>query len=154
MRNTVTEKSQYHTDCASCAVVVSNVLQSSRTLALCVTVRTICPFAVFLLSIAFNLWNKLPYSLVQEIITLTEPSQWKYVPTADNSADRLSRGCTLGTLLKDHLWWNGSDWLQQPGSEWPRLDVVLTPEEVRATDPERRTTVVLNTTMPAQSCKW
>ncbi|KRX78552.1 hypothetical protein T06_9195 [Trichinella sp. T6] len=60
------------------------------------------------------------------------------------------RGCTLGTLLKNHLWWNGSDWLQQPESEWPLLDVVLTLEEVRGTDPERRTTVVLNTTMPAQ----
>ncbi|KRZ81787.1 hypothetical protein T08_10595 [Trichinella sp. T8] len=111
MRNTMTEKSHYRTDCASCAVVVSKVLQSSRTLAFSANRGTF---------------------------------QQRTTQQID------CRGCTLGTLLKDHLWWNGSDWLQQPESEWPMLDVVLTPKEVRGTDPERRTTVVLNTTMPAQ----
>ncbi|KRX55053.1 hypothetical protein T09_9316 [Trichinella sp. T9] len=74
----------------------------------------------------------------------------KYVPTADNPADRLSRGCTLERLLKDHLWWNGPDCLRQPESEWPRLSVVVSPEEARGTDPERRTAVALTTTLPAQ----
>ncbi|KRX45973.1 hypothetical protein T05_9189 [Trichinella murrelli] len=95
-------------------------------------------------------WKTFVANRVQEIITLTEPSQWRYVPTADNPADRLSRGCTLERLLKDHLWWNGPDWLQQPESEWPRLSVVVSPEEARGTDPERRTTVALTTTLPAQ----
>ncbi|KRY46188.1 hypothetical protein T03_15231 [Trichinella britovi] len=107
----MTEKSHYHTDCASCAVVVSKVLQSSRTLAF-------------------------------------PANRGTFQQRTTQQID--CRGCTLGTLLKDHLWWNGSDWLQQPESEWPLLDVVLTPEEVRGTGPERRTTVVLNTTMPAQ----
>ncbi|XP_003370719.1 Pao retrotransposon peptidase superfamily [Trichinella spiralis] len=83
-------------------------------------------------------WKTFVANRVQEIIPLTEPSQWRYVPTADNPADRLSRGCTLERLLKEHLWWNGPDWLQQPKSEWPRLSVVVTPEEVRGMDPERR----------------
>ncbi|KRY28041.1 hypothetical protein T01_6882 [Trichinella spiralis] len=93
-------------------------------------------------------WKTFVANRVQEIIPLTEPSQWRYVPTADNPADRLSRGCTLGRLLKDHLWWNGPDWLQQPESEWPRLSIVVSPEEARGTDPERRTTVALTTTLP------
>ncbi|KRY41071.1 hypothetical protein T03_8584, partial [Trichinella britovi] len=95
-------------------------------------------------------WKTFVANRVQEIITLTELIQWRYVPTADNPADRLSRGCTLERLLKDHLWWNGPDWLQQPESEWPRLSVVVSPEEARGTDPERRTTVVLTNTFPAQ----
>ncbi|KRZ85688.1 hypothetical protein T08_8017, partial [Trichinella sp. T8] len=70
------------------------------------------------------------------------------VALTDNPADRLSRDCTLERLLKDHLWWNGPDWLQQPESEWPRLSVVVSPEEARGTDPEWRTTVALTTTLP------
>ncbi|KRY80572.1 hypothetical protein T4D_6102 [Trichinella pseudospiralis] len=40
---------------------------------------------------------------VQEIIRQIKPSQWRYVPAVDNPADRLSGGCTLERLLKDHL---------------------------------------------------
>ncbi|KRY66335.1 hypothetical protein T4A_10343 [Trichinella pseudospiralis] len=86
---------------------------------------------------------------VQERIRQTKPSQWRCVSAVDNPADRLSRGCTLERLLKDHLWWNGADWLLQPESEWPRLSVLLS-EEVRGTDPERRMIIVLTTTLPAR----
>ncbi|KRZ48084.1 hypothetical protein T02_14237 [Trichinella nativa] len=80
-----------------------------------------------------------------------DPRKWKtFVANPDNPADRLSRDCTLERLLKDHLWWNGPDWLQQPESEWPRLSVIVSPEESRGSDPERRTTVLLTNTFPAQ----
>ncbi|KRY44516.1 hypothetical protein T03_2734 [Trichinella britovi] len=88
-------------------------------------------------------WKTFVANRVQEIITLTEPCQWRYVPTADNPADRLSRDY--------HLWWNGPDWLQQTDSEWQRLSVVVSPEEARGTDPERRTTVVLTTVSSARA---
>ncbi|KRZ04154.1 hypothetical protein T4B_13553 [Trichinella pseudospiralis] len=38
---------------------------------------------------------------VQDILSRTEPSQWRHCPTADNPADKLSRGCALDTLREN-----------------------------------------------------
>ncbi|KRZ81445.1 hypothetical protein T08_8363, partial [Trichinella sp. T8] len=58
-------------------------------------------------------WKPFVANRVQEILSRTEPSQWRHSPTADNPADKLSRGCALDTLREDKLWWNGPAWLKE-----------------------------------------
>jgi hypothetical protein len=50
--------------------------------------------------------------------------QLRYVPTEDNPADLLSRGCSATTLKESSLWWNGPEFLQKPESEWPSMENV------------------------------
>lgn len=57
---------------------------------------------------------------VGEIQTLTNPSQWRYVPTESNPADLLTRGLSVSQLKISRLWWRGPDFLLQPKEEWPK----------------------------------
>jgi len=52
---------------------------------------------------------------VTEIVRLSEPHQWRYCPTQDNSVDMLTRGIT-STQLK--LWKYGPQWFPSENS-WP-----------------------------------
>ncbi|XP_003382269.1 Pao retrotransposon peptidase family protein [Trichinella spiralis] len=88
-------------------------------------------------------WKPFVANRVQEILSRTEPSQWRHCPTADNPADKLSRGCALDTLREDKLWWNGPAWLKEPNEQWPRLTMALSPEETRLVSPERKRVVTL-----------
>ena len=51
---------------------------------------------------------------VQEIRDGTDPSQWHYVPSVQNSADTASRGLTPQEL-KDSMWLTGSPFLWESG---------------------------------------
>ncbi|KRZ23332.1 hypothetical protein T4C_8592 [Trichinella pseudospiralis] len=88
-------------------------------------------------------WKPFVANRVQEILSRTEPSQWRHCPTADNPADKLSRGCALNTLREDNLWWNGPAWLREPIEQWPRRTMSLSPEETRLVSPERKRVVTL-----------
>ncbi|KRY45546.1 hypothetical protein T03_9972 [Trichinella britovi] len=83
-------------------------------------------------------WKPFVANRIQEILSRTEPSQWRHCPTADNPADKLSLGCPLDTLREDKLWWNGPAWLKEPMEQWPRLIMALSPEETRLVSPERK----------------
>ncbi|XP_055714187.1 uncharacterized protein LOC129808438 [Phlebotomus papatasi] len=50
---------------------------------------------------------------------ISTPSQWRHVPTKQNAADVLSRGCKVLNLISNSLWWHGPSWLQEDGSQWP-----------------------------------
>lgn len=54
-------------------------------------------------------------SLIKEA---TKPSQWKYVSTADNPADQVSRGLSAESLLQSKNWLQGPDFLLRPEAEW------------------------------------
>ncbi|KRY40160.1 hypothetical protein T01_5604 [Trichinella spiralis] len=97
-------------------------------------------------------WKPFVSNRVQEILSLTEPSQWRHCPTAGNPADKLSRGCALDTLRGDQLWWNGPAWLKKPAEQWPRLTIALSPEETRLASPERKKVITLCASLQEPSC--
>ncbi|KRX12531.1 hypothetical protein T07_13305 [Trichinella nelsoni] len=70
-----------------------------------------------------------------------QPQFRRHCPTADNPADKHSRGCALDTLCEAKLWWNGPAWLKEPIEQWPRLTMALSPEETRLVSPERKRVV-------------
>ncbi|XP_034530056.1 uncharacterized protein LOC117805434 [Notolabrus celidotus] len=79
---------------------------------------------------------------VSEILTLSSPSQWRYVNTLSNPADLASRGAKVGSFLKADAWVLGPKFLVEPESDWPENPDVsgkLSPE-----DPEVKTVVSVN----------
>lgn len=56
---------------------------------------------------------------VVEILEYSYSTSWLHVPTADNPADILSRGITVGNLITNQLWWEGPRWIREDSSEWP-----------------------------------
>ena len=57
---------------------------------------------------------------VTKILELSDENQWQYVNTASNPADDASRGMTIDTLLDNHRWIHGPDFLMQSKKEWPK----------------------------------
>lgn len=74
---------------------------------------------------------------IAQILDLTQPSQWRHVPTTSNPADVISRGCSAESLLSNELWWNGPKWLSQNMVFWPSSNVIHTSNlpEVRIVRP-------------------
>jgi len=73
---------------------------------------------------------------VNQILELTNVSQWNYVRTDKNPADMISRGTNVTEIRTSKLWWNGPDWLSISDEFWekpPRN--ILKEEEI----PEQRT---------------
>ncbi|XP_025405027.1 uncharacterized protein LOC112679449 [Sipha flava] len=63
---------------------------------------------------------------VAQILELSQPSQWRHVPTTSNPADVISRGCSAESLLSNELWWNGPKWLAHSEDLWPSNNATLT----------------------------
>ena len=55
---------------------------------------------------------------VRQIRDFSEPQQWRYVNTTDNSADVASRGVDKSSISHLSLWLNGPSFLQMPETEW------------------------------------
>ncbi|XP_064622588.1 uncharacterized protein LOC135484829 [Lineus longissimus] len=60
---------------------------------------------------------------VGEIQRATNPDQWRYVPTAENPADLLTRGLTVSQLSYNTLWWQGPAFLTEDPTMWPENKV-------------------------------
>ena len=56
---------------------------------------------------------------VGEIQSLTNPKQWRFVPTNENPADFTTRGMRVSDMVKEKKWWSGPDFLQKEESDWP-----------------------------------
>ena len=85
---------------------------------------------------------------VAHIISNTAVDQWKYVPTGENPADVLSRGCSPKAMPK--MWNHGPDFLLQHKHRWS-LDVPKS-HEVSLDDPEvKRVTSNMIVTVAAQN---
>jgi len=65
---------------------------------------------------------------VGEIQTFSSPEQWRYVPTAMNPADHLTRGVKLGEILDLKSWWTGPDYLSKDELLWPENIVEKEPK--------------------------
>ncbi|XP_049886991.1 uncharacterized protein LOC126381569 [Pectinophora gossypiella] len=59
---------------------------------------------------------------ITEILELTQASSWRYVPTASNPADLISRGVDASRLVRLDLWWSGPTFLTKDESQWPILN--------------------------------
>ena len=57
---------------------------------------------------------------VSAILNQSDPSQWRYVDTAQNPADEASRGMTVKEFLSNERWSKGPAFLQQPQDTWPQ----------------------------------
>lgn len=75
---------------------------------------------------------------VVQILTMTEPTWWNYVPTKANPADCVSRGLLPNALLNHSLYWNGPDFLCLKPSDWS-----ITPAEPPENPLELKTTAFL-----------
>lgn len=56
---------------------------------------------------------------VAEIQNLTEVSNWRYVDSANNPADDITRGKTLTELSRSHRWLQGPAFLSHSEDRWP-----------------------------------
>ena len=64
-------------------------------------------------------WKVFVANRVAEIQRLTAKGTWHHVPSHDNPADILSRGC-LPQILHGHpQLWYGPSWLSHESSSWP-----------------------------------
>ncbi|GAA6093679.1 uncharacterized protein LOC113069085, partial [Tachysurus ichikawai] len=61
---------------------------------------------------------------VAEIQTLTDTAEWRYVDSAHNPADHITRGLTLTQLASPDQWSTGPDFLLQPSDQWPSTPVI------------------------------
>ena len=61
---------------------------------------------------------------VQLIRDLSQPEQWRYVPTQENPADNASRGLTIQALAQEQRWQSGPKFLWQSKLFWPDQPVL------------------------------
>ncbi|XP_065192504.1 uncharacterized protein LOC135823588 [Sycon ciliatum] len=68
---------------------------------------------------------------VSEIQGFSEPAQWHHVPTEQNPANKISRGCSV-QQVDDSMWWNGPSYLLQDATTWPqRVETKVNVETMR-----------------------
>ena len=52
-------------------------------------------------------------------VSVSDPRQWRFVPTKENPADLVTRGLKVSELANCEKWWNGPGFLGNDESEWP-----------------------------------
>ena len=60
---------------------------------------------------------------IGELQLLTNPDQWRYVPTESNPADYLTRGLKVSELVERESWWEVPKYLQDIEERWPKNKV-------------------------------
>jgi len=78
---------------------------------------------------------------VKEIISFTQPEDWRHVPGSLNPADLPSRGSSPAELVSSR-WWEGPAWLRLSPLQWPAAEVSVNEEEV-LTEKKKSKVVVL-----------
>ncbi|GIY28004.1 uncharacterized protein CDAR_425181 [Caerostris darwini] len=74
-------------------------------------------------------WSVFVNNRISEIRKLTTSEDWFHLPTDQNPADILSRGCGPKQLQK-HKWWQGPAWLKNSKEQWPKSAVNINKKEV------------------------
>ena len=77
---------------------------------------------------------------VGEIQILTNPNQWRYIPSTENLADLLTRGATVSMLVSMVSWWHGPSFLEQDELMLPinRIQIQESAIEERKNDSRKR----------------
>ncbi|XP_053690905.1 uncharacterized protein LOC128739442 [Sabethes cyaneus] len=88
-------------------------------------------------------WKIFVSNRIAEIHRLTQDSQWRYVPTALNPADCLSRGLQPDELQHNTLWWHGPPFLLLDREHWPKQTATLSSMASEQLTLERKATTVL-----------
>ncbi|XP_062557240.1 uncharacterized protein LOC134222113 [Armigeres subalbatus] len=57
---------------------------------------------------------------IGELLTLTNPEEWKWIPTKINPADAATKWGKGPCLAKDSDWFEGPEFLRKSEEEWPR----------------------------------
>uniref|UniRef100_A0A1B0D8P4 Uncharacterized protein n=1 Tax=Phlebotomus papatasi TaxID=29031 RepID=A0A1B0D8P4_PHLPP len=70
-------------------------------------------------------WKQFVANKTSDILEVTTPQDWRYVPTSDNPADCVSRGVSPKELIHHSLWWQGPPWLKQDEEHWPQNKVII-----------------------------
>ncbi|GIY22645.1 uncharacterized protein CDAR_545521 [Caerostris darwini] len=83
-------------------------------------------------------WSVFVTNKISEIRKLTTSEDWFHIPTDQNPADILSRGCGPKQLQK-HKWWQGPAWLKNSKEQWPKSTVNINKKEVET---EKRKSVI------------
>lgn len=60
---------------------------------------------------------------VGEIQSLTDPKQWRFVPTKENPANFTTRGMRVSDMAREGKWRNGPDFLQKEESDQPKNQI-------------------------------
>ena len=74
------------------------------------------------------------HNRVCEIRNLSKFGVWKLIPTNENPADIISKGCSPNFLVSNSLWFNGPEFLNLPEMHWPQLS----PGNKFCEDPEEK----------------
>lgn len=88
---------------------------------------------------------------VSAIQELTSLSSWRYVESANNPADDITRGKTLHELAEKNRWSQGPPFLWRPPEEWPMnptSEVAVIPEELKKSTFCGGTSIATNSSIP------
>ena len=64
-------------------------------------------------------WKQFVRHRVNEILQLSNKSDWGHCSSGDKPADIGSRGASAKELSNSELWWHGPSWLTEPIDRWP-----------------------------------
>ena len=64
---------------------------------------------------------------IGEIQISINHNKWRYVPTAENPVDLLTRGTTLAELSQLKVGWQGANISSEDKNSWAQLEMVLKP---------------------------
>ena len=67
-------------------------------------------------------WKQFVRHRVNEILQLSEKTQWRHCPGEYNVADMGSRGVGALQLNESEAWWQGPKWLSQGEHAWPTTE--------------------------------
>ena len=65
---------------------------------------------------------------VGKIQSLSNPEQWRHVPTKQSPADLLTRGLSVSAFIEEERWWKGRAFLVQEETQWPEKKIEVKEE--------------------------
>ncbi|GBL93301.1 hypothetical protein AVEN_130832-1 [Araneus ventricosus] len=95
-------------------------------------------------------WGTFVGNRVKEILSITESSQWSYIPGKLNPADLASRGCTPRQLLRSR-WWEGPAFRKGPPESWTNCESIADEASVNS---ELKKEKVLDLTVKTEVREW
>lgn len=98
-----------------------------------------------------TIWKVFVSNRIAEVQKLTNKDIWRYVPSKENPADRISRGALPSQIIEDSLWWHGPKFLLQSVKDWPESIIHLSRTDQEARDVEARRAVTFATVQHDQS---